>query len=415
MRSLRAVTLLLTALVATVIAWPAAAQSPLPEPSAGGETGPLLAPAGWILTASQDAAGTPGTVRILATAPTGEQRSVASVDVLAWPPDGQPVVDPRLRALPVTAAGVLPVVLAWTDPDGVAHELLRLHDLLAPDPARPVMTIGADDARRPDLDTVASGPDGRVSIDIQDLAADGSVIATHTLVMDPRTGRTEPLRDLDGPEVTRSDAWLATGDGWPATRDGVLGMLTTAGTFRPTTPPHPLVDLARGARQVSTSGARLATSDVGTDGGRGQSWLPCEVWWTEPTDPGRAPTRTWWDRCRDRGRVLDLRWDVDGAGVLVLVGRAGRMELIRRDRPGRSTLLATIDDPAVERARSGSRNVEVLGLAPGPRPGELLLAFSPVGHQGSVFFLSTLEGTVHELPGTFAGFVEPPIVRTLAD
>ena len=287
---------------------------------------------------------------------------------------------------------------------------LHIVDLMSADLPPVVAAWAAGETWWP-IEAATSGSDGRLSWDTR--RPDGTAA---TMLLDPLTGE---LAEIGAPRsvasFSRSQEWLLSSRGWPALRDDRRGILTDAGTFRPTSMPYPLVDLARGARQVSSAGTYLRTWDSGSAGSGGGSLGPCRRWWTETDDSSIRPTEIWWNRCRDTGRVLDVRWDVDGEGVLILAGDDGRIRLLRRDRPGWATVLATIEDPAVELARSRSRDIEVLGLAPGPRSDELLLAFSPVDHFGSIFFLSTIEGTVHEVPGTFAGFVEPPVDRDVAD
>lgn len=417
MRAPRAAAPFLAALAVAVAAWPAAGQSPsaspLPTPAATPgfvaapvePDRPMLAPAGWLLTAVEGRVGGRDTVTVLATAPSGKQRRVATLDDVTQAAAGEPT-NGRVRAvLPATVDGILPVVVETNGTDeGTA---IHLFDLAATDPQAPVFAGWASGLLWAPAEAATSGPDGRVSWETQRPDGDDA-----TVLLDPLVGRLTELRDPPSIEwFGRSQDWLASGAGWPATRDEQSGILTTAGTFRPTSVPHPLVDLARGARQVSVQGRFLGHPDTGTQGTTGPA-TGCRQVWTATADPSVRPTVVWWNRCRDAGRLLDIRWDVDGEGVLALVDRKGRgIQLIRRDTPGAETVLATITDKKVARARDRSRQVEVLGLAPGPRPDELLLALRPVDHFGSIFFLSTVEGVVHEVPGTFAGFVEPPIDR----
>lgn len=425
MRALRSLTVLVAMVASTGPGSPAAAQSASPGPSgvpvaASGEPAPSAdadadpelgasasIPPGWLLTTILERSAGRDAITVVATAPGGEQRTVARLDDVTRAVDGAPAPRRVLQVQPVTVEGMLPIVFETADAAGEGRAI-HVHDLFAADPGTPVVDLQAGGERWFPLEAATSGPDGRISWTDDDPHGDGTVL------LDPVTGRLAVLPPPRGRSVVRDDAWLASGDGWPASSESGTGIVTTVGTFRPTSPPLPLVDLARGGRQVSRAGKALATWDTPASATDRSGKRPCRTWWTATDDPSVRPTEIWWSRCTDRGRLLDIRWDVDGAGVLGLLVRDGRLELIRRDEPGLSTVLASVRDDRLASVLQGATGVEVLGLAPGPRPFELLLAFRPLDRTDGAFFLSTTDAALHEAPGGFAGFTAVPLDATTA-
>lgn len=405
MRARRVAVPLLAAIAVAAGAWPTVGQSstdaPLPTPEVA--SSPLdgrprsLAPAGWLVTAAMEPQEGRDAVTVRVTSPGGEQRTIARLRDVARSIDGSAARLQVLTVLPVTVEGMLPIVLETSDA-GAEGRAIRVHDLLGTDPQVPVLDLHANGERWFPLETATSGPDGRISWTDDGPDGDG------TALLDPDTGRLTVLRAPRGRSVVREDAWLASGAGWPASSETGPGIVTTAGTFRPTSPPLPLLDLSRGARQISLAGKTLATLDRPTSSVKRSDPRSCPLWWTATEDPSVRPTEVWWSRCTDRGRLLDIRWDVDGEGVLALQARGGRLELVRRDEPGVSTVLAAVRDARLAGILDGTTGVEVLGLAPGPRPYELLLAFRPSDRTDTVFFLSTIDVTLREAAGQFAGF-----------
>jgi len=131
----------MTALAVAGLAAPVAAQSSAPlESAAPVAERPMLAPEGWMFTIVESRRGSRVQIEFLAVAPDGDIRSVATIDDVVRDPG----VGRDLRTAyqwwettiaTVTTDGFLPVPLERNDDSVDVPMLLRVFDLLAPDPA----------------------------------------------------------------------------------------------------------------------------------------------------------------------------------------------------------------------------------------------------------------------------------------
>ena len=131
----------------------------------------MRAPEGWLYAAVESRLG-PGTrLDVLAVSPSGDIRSVATLtDATRAPGAGRDLRTASGRGgttiATVTTDGYLPLALDWSD-DAVADPmLLRVFDLLAPDPAATAVDLERMPDRLLSWDTVRSGADGRLSISV---------------------------------------------------------------------------------------------------------------------------------------------------------------------------------------------------------------------------------------------------------
>lgn len=414
-------------LATTLVPAPIAAQdAPAAQPD--GPQRPMLAPDGWMFATVLRSADGARPLKVLAISPTGRTELIADLgDVRAGLPERATLdydLDPR-----VSVDGVLavPILLRGEDDLPDSH-LIRLIDLQDPDPMATIWDLEVGPEGNQYDSEMAFGPDGRLSVGIGSPNGDVPIV----IVVDPLTRERQELIVDDGWE---RHVWLADGTGWGSTRSDAVFDLSGARIADPVAPS--LLDLSGGSEQRSTMGRFLQTYDIGSSGrsvaGEGRPYAiqpygpsePCgyDFWARKPGGSFRRGPVVYRDCVDDE--LLDIRWDVDGEDVLLLQDSRGFVTLTRRQIGGKDRRLARfpVTDLGLGRVPSDRLQVEVHGLARGPRDGELLLAMGPLGRGGepaSLRFYSTVDRRVIEVPAgrresaSFAGFSAPPIDRDVS-